>query len=629
VIYATYLHGMSASGVGIDATNRAYIGGGSPLDLLPMTASSAQRTRGGDYDGAVVRLASNGAWQYATYLGGPNYDYVQGIAVDGTGNTHVALYSYGGGFPTTSDAYQRIAAGGADVVIAKISPSGARTYASYYGSTDDDFAWAMGVDPWGQVTVAGGTWGAIPLTPDAFQTSEAGWSDAFIVTFDGRALRYATRLGGAVAENAVGIVIHQTGRITIVGGTQSANFPVRNAIQNVCGPGDGCFDAFIAQFAPRRPGTLPEGSAVVYPAHAMSIVLGGRWDPVSDPTAAGGIRMENPDAGAPKVPAPMVHPVDYFDVPATVVPGQPYSLWIRGRARNNSYNNDSVYVQFSNAVSASGEPLWRTDTADALTVILEDCTSCGLSGWGWQDAGYGLNVTGPVIPAFTDNLVNIRVQAREDGISIDQIVLVPANSNAPGFQKQDTTIYPQLVGGGPEDIVLYAGVDDPQLHGGWTVKADSTAAGGMRLTHPNVNAAKITAPLANPTHFVDLTFDAAADTPYFFFLRGKADGNSPYNDSVWIQLSNTEWAPGTTAALAVNLEECNAVGLSGWGWRDNDWCEPEGDDGGGTVFFSRSGRQTIRIQTREDGISIDQILFSTTRGQPPGPTKDDKTILPR
>ena len=629
VIYSTYLHGMAAKGVAIDAARRAHIAGGSSFDLLPTTRNAAQRTRGGDFDGAVVRLAANGAWQYATYLGGPNFDYAQGIATDSAGRVHVALSSFAGGFPTTPDAYQPAAPGGTDAVIVTLAASGARRYASYYGSAGDDFILAIKADDWGRVTLVGDTWGAIPLTADAYQTSEAGWSDVFVATFDGRTLLHATRLGGAGIDSGLSAALHQTGRLTVAGSTQSADFPVRDAIQNACEPGDGCFDGFIAQFVPRRPGTLSAGSAVVHPARAVTINVGGRWDPVADPTAAGGMRMENRETGTPKVATPLANAVDYFDVPATVVPGQPYSLWIRGRAHNNDYNNDSVYVQFSNAVSASGQPLWSIDTTSALTVILEDCVGCGLSGWAWQDAGFGLNVAGPVIPAFTDSAVTIRVQAREDGISIDQIALVPATPNAPGFQKQDTTIYPQLAGEGPGEVVLYAGVDDPQPHGAWTVKTDSTAAGGMRLTHPNAHAPRIRTPLANPTHYVELTFDATANTPYFFSLRGKADANSPYNDSVWIQLSNTQWAPDTTTALAVNLEECGGVGLSGWGWRDIDWCDPEGGNGGGTVSFSRSGRQTIRIQTREDGISIDQILFSTTRKQPPGSTKDDTTILLR
>lgn len=87
-------------------------------------------------------------------------------------------------------------------------------------------------------------------------------------------------------------------------------------------------------------------------------------------------------------------------------------------------------------------------------------------------------------------------------------------------------------------------------------------------------------------------------------------------------------APGTASALAVNLERCTGVGLSGWGWRDARWCEP-GHVEPSAPIFSTSGPQTIRVQTREDGISIDQIVLSQTRDTSPGTSEDDTTILPR
>jgi PKD repeat protein len=52
---------------------------------------------------------------------------------------------------------------------------------------------------------------------------------------------------------------------------------------------------------------------------------------------------------------------------------------------------------------------------------------------------------------------------------------------------------------------------------------------------------------------------------------------------------------------------------------------------GPTIAFERNGQQTIRIQRREDGISIDQIVLSpvTYLTMSPGKTKDDDHVLPR
>jgi hypothetical protein len=78
-------------------------------------------------------------------------------------------------------------------------------------------------------------------------------------------------------------------------------------------------------------------------------------------------------------------------------------------------------------------------------VNLEDCSGCGLSGWGWQDNGWGVGVLGPEIFFATSGTHTIRIQAREDGFSIDQIVLSPSRfiSSAPGALKNDSTIVPR------------------------------------------------------------------------------------------------------------------------------------------------------------------------------------------
>ena len=75
---------------------------------------------------------------------------------------------------------------------------------------------------------------------------------------------------------------------------------------------------------------------------------------------------------------------------------------------------------------------------------LEDCSDCGISGWKWQDNGYGAGVLGPVIRFSTTGTQTIRVQTREDGLSIDQIVLSPSTylNDAPGALTNDTTILP-------------------------------------------------------------------------------------------------------------------------------------------------------------------------------------------
>jgi hypothetical protein len=173
-----------------------------------------------------------------------------------------------------------------------------------------------------------------------------------------------------------------------------------------------------------------------------AITVSGAWRIVADSTAAGGARLSHPDGGSAALSLPRKAPIDYFELTVPVEAGRAYRLWLRGRADGNSPDNDSVFVQFSGAVTLSGSPIYRVGTTSALTVNIEECGGCGLHGWGWQDTGAGVAVLGPLVRFAADGLQTIRIQTREDGISIDQAVLSPLEylTAAPGSWTDDTVI---------------------------------------------------------------------------------------------------------------------------------------------------------------------------------------------
>jgi hypothetical protein len=183
----------------------------------------------------------------------------------------------------------------------------------------------------------------------------------------------------------------------------------------------------------------PAAEVVLY---AADVTPAGRWRMEADGAAAGGQRVRHPDAGAAKITAAAALPSDYFDVTFDAVAGVPYRLWIRGRADGNHWGNDSVFAQFDKSVNASGAAQFRIGTTGAAEVNIEDCSGCGLSGWGWQDNGWGVGVRGPLIYFATGGVQRLRVQTREDGLSIDQIVLSPERflTASPGTLKNDNTI---------------------------------------------------------------------------------------------------------------------------------------------------------------------------------------------
>jgi phosphatidylserine/phosphatidylglycerophosphate/cardiolipin synthase-like enzyme len=408
--------------------------------------------------------------------------------------------------------------------------------------------------------------------------------------------------------------------------------------------------SFTTAGTPPPPPPTPAGSGDIV-LHAAGALTTGAWIVTPDSAAAGGARLRNPNAGAAKVTAASASPANYFELSFTAEAGRAYRLWIRGKAESNSWANDSVYVQFSDSVTSSGAATWRIGTTSATEMNLEDCNGCGLSNWGWQDNGYGLNVLGTPVYFQSTGVHTVRVQVREDGLSIDQIVLSPTTymNVAPGPTKNDTTYLAANDGSGSsppppppppapsanaDDLVVYAG-ESATRFGGWRVEADATAAGGQLVRHPNANAAKISTALASPTHYFEVPFTADAAKPYRLWIRGKADGNSWANDSIYAQFDGavTEggtpvWRIGSTSAAEVNLEACSGCGLSGWGWQDNGW-----GTGvlGPLVYFQTTGPQTLRVQTREDGLAIDQIVLSgsTFIDQSPGAETNDSTILAR
>ena len=188
-----------------------------------------------------------------------------------------------------------------------------------------------------------------------------------------------------------------------------------------------------------QPPPPPAAEVVRY---ASDVARAGRWVLEADGTAAGGQRVRHPDAGAAKITTAAAQPANYFDVTFDAVAGVPYRLWIRGRADNNGWANDSVFAQFDRSVNASGTAQFRIGTTAATEVNVEDCSGCGLSGWGWQDNGWGVGVRGPLIYFAGNGVQRLRIQTREDGLSIDQIVLSPDRylTASPGALKNDNTI---------------------------------------------------------------------------------------------------------------------------------------------------------------------------------------------
>jgi len=181
---------------------------------------------------------------------------------------------------------------------------------------------------------------------------------------------------------------------------------------------------------------------VIYSSDVTTI--NGAWRRASDGAAAGGQKMVSSNSGWKVTGAPLAGPTHYFEARFTASANTAYRVWVRMKAASNSTSNDSVYMQFSDAVNGSGGALWRIGSASGILFNLERCSNCGVSGWGWRGGSWWTGESS-IVRFPSSGTKTLRVQTREDGVAIDQIVLSPVTyySSRPGAVVNDSTIVPQ------------------------------------------------------------------------------------------------------------------------------------------------------------------------------------------
>jgi Bacterial Ig-like domain (group 3)/Beta-propeller repeat len=272
LVYSTYLGGSTGSfdqeahGIAVDSAGNAYVTGWTSCSDFPTMNPLQAAYGGGPEDAFVTKLNPTGsALVYSTFLGGSDYDFGTGIAVDSAGDAYVIGRTYSTDFPTKNPLQAAANGGQADAFVAKLNPAGsAFVYSTYLGGSLFDQGSGIAVDSAGNAYVIGDTDSDdFPTTKNAAQPAISGSEDAFVAKLNptGSSLVYSTYLGGSDYENGYGIAVNSTGSAFLTGSTSSTDFPTtKNAAQPANG---GRADAFAAKLD-------PTGSAFVY-----STYLGG------------------------------------------------------------------------------------------------------------------------------------------------------------------------------------------------------------------------------------------------------------------------------------------------------------------------------------------------------------------
>ena len=229
---------------------------------------------------------------------------------------------------------------------------------------------------------------------------------------------------------------------------------------------------------PCAPTTAATGDIVLYSTDVGTIR--GNWSRLSSATAAGGQLLQSADAGWSTVNTPLALPSDYLEASFDAPSGVPYHVWLRLRATADSKYNDSVWVQFSDAVDAASNRVYPIASTSGLLINLEACAGCGVAGWGWQDKGYWL-AAGAVLQFASSGSHTIRIQTREDGVQIDQIVLSASSYlvASPGPVMNDATIVPKpAVAPAPVPVPPTSPYGGPPAAVPGTIQAEAFDTGG-------------------------------------------------------------------------------------------------------------------------------------------------------
>jgi hypothetical protein len=238
LLFATYCGGSGwehGQDIAVDADGRIYLAGRTGSGNLPVTPGAWDESLGGAADGFVARFDPSGSEAgYITYLGGGDWDQIEGIAVDDEGCAYLVGYTKSTDFPTTPGAFDEQHGGDSDdIFVTKLNPEGTDlVYSTFLGGSNGDYGHGIAIDGTGRACLVGETKSNdFPTTPGAFdETYNGGFDDAFIAILnpDGSDLTYATFLGGGNGSGDRGndVAIDRQGMACAVGRTNCSDFPV-------------------------------------------------------------------------------------------------------------------------------------------------------------------------------------------------------------------------------------------------------------------------------------------------------------------------------------------------------------------------------------------------------------------
>jgi len=197
-------------GVAVDGSGNVYAIG---YFVGTVDFGAGDVTSNGSWDGFLLKLNSAGAHQWTTTFGGTSSDYATGVAVDGSGNVHVAgafqnTVNFGAGNVTSN--------GSRDVFVTKLNAAGAHQWTTTFGGTGNDYGYGVAVDGSGNVHVAGFFRNTVDF--GAGDVTSAGLDDAFVTKLNSSGAHQWTNTFGSTSNDyGRGVAVDGSGNVYTTG----------------------------------------------------------------------------------------------------------------------------------------------------------------------------------------------------------------------------------------------------------------------------------------------------------------------------------------------------------------------------------------------------------------------------
>ncbi|MDR3718365.1 MAG: SBBP repeat-containing protein [Bryobacteraceae bacterium] len=310
--YFTYIGGASndyPAAIAISPGGLIALTGTTYSTAFPTTTNGFQTTIGGDADAFVIEFdplqGGTAAMLFSSFFGGAGFDYGTGVAFDASGNILVTGYTDASTLPVTgiNASYQTTNAGGVDMFLLSVVPTGATTadtllYSTFIGGNLTDIPQTLAVDAQGLIYIGGFTTSAtFPMVGASYGTFLRGGGDGFLAVMDLTQdplsqLVYSTYIGGDDLDALTGMVLDGNGGVWMTGYTLSNSFPVTsNAPQTAF---TGYADAWLAHLDLTKSGadqltysTLYNGSLSTYGDFAMTMPYAVVLDSLGRPMIGG------------------------------------------------------------------------------------------------------------------------------------------------------------------------------------------------------------------------------------------------------------------------------------------------------------------------------------------------------